>query len=101
MAAKIRKKTAAAKPSAAKATTAKPTAKPKAKAKTKAKAIVKPKAEVAPKPAAKPKPKARVVDSPFKNFIPYEPKRGEAYMDSKQLDHFRDILLKWRQESRR
>ncbi len=38
------------------------------------------------------------MDSPFKNFIPYEPKRGEAYMDSKQLDHFRDILLKWRQD---
>jgi len=99
MAAKIRKKTAAAKPTAAKSTTAKPTAKPKAKAKTKAKAIVKPKAEVSPKPVAKPKqPKARVVDSPFKNFIPYEPKRGESYMDSKQLDHFRDILLKWRQD---
>ena len=98
MAAKIRKKTAAAKPTAAKSTTAKPTAKPKAKAKTKAKAIVKPKAEVSPKPPARPKPKSRVVDSPFKNFIPYEPKRGEAYMDSKQLDHFRDILLKWRQD---
>jgi DnaK suppressor protein len=42
--------------------------------------------------------KARVVDSPFKNFVPYEPVRGEAYMSSKQLDHFRDILLKWRQE---
>jgi len=134
MAAKIRKKTATAKPIATKSTTAKP------KAKTKTKAIVKPKAdvrtkaevkakaelktkpeaktkpelkakpevkakpepkaktEVIAKAAAKPKSKARVVDSPFKNFIPYEPKRGEAYMDSKQLDHFRDILLKWRQE---
>jgi DnaK suppressor protein len=95
MAAKTRKKTAAVKPTAAKSTTAKP----KAKAKTKAKAIGKPKAEAPPKSAVKPtKPKARVVDSPFKNFIPYEPKRGESYMDSKQLDHFRDILLKWRQD---
>ena len=95
MAAKIRKKTAAAKPAAAKSTTAKP----KTKAKAKAKPIVKTKAEVAPKPTAKPKGKTpATVDSPFKNFIPYEPKRGEAYMDAKQLDHFRDILLKWRQE---
>jgi len=111
MAAKIRKKTAAAKPTAAKSA-AKPKAKTKAKAKpivkpkadakpkveVKAKADVKPKADLPPKASAKPKAKARGVDSPFKNFIPYEPKRGEAYMDSKQLDHFRDILLKWRQE---
>ena len=100
MAAKIRKKKAPAKSAAAKSTAAKP----KTKAKTKAKPIVKPKAEatpkaaIAPKSSTKPKPKARVVDSPFKNFVPYEPKRGEAYMDSKQLDHFRDILLKWRQD---
>jgi len=100
MAAKIRKKKAPAKSAAAKSTAAKP----KTKTKTKAKPIVKPKAEatpkaaIAPKSSTKPKPKARVVDSPFKNFVPYEPKRGEAYMDSKQLDHFRDILLKWRQD---
>jgi DnaK suppressor protein len=100
MAAKIRKKKAPAKSAAAKSTAAKP----KTKAKTKAKPIVKPKAKAtpkaapAPKTSAKPKPTARVVDSPFKNFVPYEPKRGEAYMDSKQLDHFRDILLKWRQD---
>ena len=59
--------------------------------------IVKPKA-ISPKPVQSQKSKARVVDSPFKNFIPYEPKRGESYMDSKQLDHFRDILLKWRRD---
>jgi DnaK suppressor protein len=97
MAAKIRKKTAAAKPAATKSTTVKP----KAKAKPKAKPIVKAKADAAPPPKPTPKPKARPVsaaDSPFKNFIPYEPKRGEAYMDAKQLDHFRDILMKWRQE---
>lgn len=79
---------------------AKTVVKPKAKTvvKPKAKTVVKPKAEAAPKATAKPKAKPREVDSPFKNFIPYEPKRGEAYMDSKQLDHFRDILLNWRQE---
>jgi DnaK suppressor protein len=93
MAAKTRKKTAAKTPSTTKLKT-KPKPKPKAKAKVKAKPIVKPKASVKPKP----KVKTRVVDSPFKNFIPYEPQRGEIYMGPKQLDHFRDILLKWRQE---
>lgn len=95
MAAKTRKKTATAKPAATKST-----AKSKAKAKPKAKPVAKTKAQPAPaKPAPKPRAKPiSAVDSPFKNFIPYEPKRGEAYMDGKQLDHFRDILLKWRQE---
>jgi len=111
MAAKTRKKTAAKTPSTGKLK-AKPKQKPKAKAKVKAKAIEKPKPIVKPKPVDKPKPivkpkasvkpkpkvKTRVVDSPFKNFIPYEPQRGEIYMGPKQLDHFRDILLKWRQE---
>ncbi|MFK7913721.1 MAG: RNA polymerase-binding protein DksA [Pseudomonadales bacterium] len=37
-------------------------------------------------------------DSPFKNFTPYEPGKKELYMNDDQLAHFRDILLKWRQE---
>jgi DnaK suppressor protein len=37
-------------------------------------------------------------DSPFKNFTPYEPKKGEDYMSGEQLEHFRMILLRWRQE---
>lgn len=41
--------------------------------------------------------KKSVVDSPFRNFTPYKPKRGEAYMGPKQLDHFRQILVSWRQ----
>jgi DnaK suppressor protein len=115
MAAKTRKKTAAKAPSITKLKTK---SKPKAKAKAKAKVVEKPKAIVKTKPVVKPTPivktkpivkpkasvtpkpklKTRVVDSPFKNFIPYEPHRGEMYMGPKQLDHFRDILLKWRQE---
>jgi DnaK suppressor protein len=55
------------------------------------------KAETAsPQSAAKPAP--RSADSPFKNFRPYEPKRGENYMSEQQLSHFRSILLRWRQE---
>jgi DnaK suppressor protein len=44
------------------------------------------------------RPVTRAVDSPFKNFTPYEPNKGEAYMSEEQLAHFRAILLKWRRE---
>ena len=33
-----------------------------------------------------------------KAFKPYKPKKGEEYMSPGQLSHFREILLKWRQE---
>ncbi len=32
------------------------------------------------------------------HFTPYKPKRGEAYMNDKQLDHFREILEAWKNE---
>ncbi len=32
----------------------------------------------------------------FKNFLPYKPKRGEKYMNERQHDHFRSILLNWK-----
>ena len=34
----------------------------------------------------------------FKNFTPYKPKKGEAYMNDKQKDHFRGILRQWKAE---
>ena len=34
----------------------------------------------------------------FKNFQPYKPTRGEEYMNEKQRDHFRAILLDWKSE---
>jgi DnaK suppressor protein len=34
----------------------------------------------------------------FKNFEPYKPKRGEKYMNEKQCDHFKKILLNWKSE---
>jgi DnaK suppressor protein len=64
------------------------------KTSVKPKNIVKPRSSARPRPASQPRP----VDSPFKNFVPYEPARGEIYMSAAQFDHFRDILLKWRQE---
>lgn len=33
-----------------------------------------------------------------KKFTPYEPAPGEEYMNEKQLEHFRQILLGWKQE---
>lgn len=38
------------------------------------------------------------VDSPFRSFEPYEPTDDEPYMGPAQLEHFRDILLKWRHQ---
>ena len=34
----------------------------------------------------------------FKNFVPYKPKRGEEYMNEKQREHFKNILLNWKSE---
>ena len=31
-------------------------------------------------------------------FVPYQETEGEEYMGSQQLDHFRKILLNWKQE---
>lgn len=34
----------------------------------------------------------------FKNFVPYEPAAGEDYMNEAQREHFKQILMKWRDE---
>ena len=34
----------------------------------------------------------------LKSFTPYQTKDGENYMNDDQLEHFRQILLKWKQE---
>ena len=34
----------------------------------------------------------------LKNFVPYKPKRGEQYMNEKQQEHFKQILLDWREQ---
>lgn len=31
-------------------------------------------------------------------FKPYKPKRGEEYMNEKQIEHFRQILLAWKRQ---
>jgi DnaK suppressor protein len=33
-----------------------------------------------------------------RNVTPYQPKRGEQYMNKEQLDHFRNILTSWKRD---
>jgi DnaK suppressor protein len=39
-----------------------------------------------------------VLSGPVRGFTPYQPKRGEEYMNKDQLEHFRQILLAWKRE---
>jgi DnaK suppressor protein len=55
------------------------------------------------KPAALPQATKRrssgsVLSGPVKGFTPYQPKRGEEYMNKDQLEHFRQLLLAWKRE---
>jgi DnaK suppressor protein len=34
----------------------------------------------------------------LRNFEPYKEKRGEPYMNEKQREHFRNLLLEWKQD---
>lgn len=50
-------------------------------------------------PAKKPvKPVTTTISGEGKGFIPYELKKGEEYMNDKQKEHFKRILLDWRNE---
>lgn len=42
--------------------------------------------------------KQEAATTPFKNFEPYKPKKGEEYMSDRQKDHFRHILRQWKAE---
>lgn len=44
------------------------------------------------------KKRARTAEEVRPGFTPYKEKRGEQYMNPQQVEHFRDILLGWRQE---
>ena len=61
---------------------------PKKKAATKKKAA--PKARTAAKPTAS--------NQPNEEFTPYNIKRGEDYMNDSQKEHFKQILLNWRND---
>ena len=51
--------------------------------------------KAAPKKAAS---KLRTDDSSFTNFTPYKEKKGEEYMNTDQVAHFRMILEGWKQQ---
>jgi DnaK suppressor protein len=53
-----------------------------------------------PAPVAIPKRRssANLMSGPVKGFTPYQPKRGEDYMNKDQLEHFRQLLLAWKRE---
>jgi DnaK suppressor protein len=40
----------------------------------------------------------KAASTEFKNFEPYKVKRGEKYMNEKQREHFKAILLKWKSQ---
>ena len=50
------------------------------------------------RPIGRGAPPGPLADSPFRSFQPYEPDADEPYMGPAQLEHFRDILLKWRHQ---
>jgi len=41
---------------------------------------------------------ANLLSGPVKGFTPYQPRRGEEYMNKGQLEHFRQLLLAWKRE---
>ena len=49
-------------------------------------------------PAGSRRPRANLLSGPIHGVEPYKPKRGEEYMSSDQLEHFREILTAWKRE---
>ncbi len=47
---------------------------------------------------ARPRPKGNLLTGPIHGIDPYKPTRGEEYMSSGQLEHFREILSAWKRE---
>ena len=49
------------------------------------------------KPAAPKTPVVETTDAPKKAISPYQEKQGEEYMNAKQSQHFRKLLINWKQ----
>jgi DnaK suppressor protein len=49
-------------------------------------------------PARKTRARGDVLSGPIHGVQPYKPRRGEEYMGTKQLDHFKSILSAWKNE---
>ena len=94
----VKKKTAAAKKTVKKAAPKKTTASKKAATTGKTatrKAPVK-KAAVKKAPARKKAPGSSSQIGPVPGIAPYQEKKGEEYMNDKQVEHFKNILLSWK-----
>ncbi len=89
------KKPAAAK-TARKAATKKATT--KAASRTAKKAAPQRKAAASAKPRTSAAAGAGLEVGPIRGFKPYQPRKGEEYMNERQLEHFRQILLAWKRE---
>jgi DnaK suppressor protein len=94
---KVSVKKAAGKKTTKKSATVKKASTKKAPVKKAARktAIAKASAKKGRSPAAS---RAARADGPIHGVHPYSPKRGEEYMGEDQLEHFRTILLNWKQE---
>ncbi len=96
------KKKAAAAPKKKSTATAAPKAAPKKAAPKKA-APKKTAAKTPASVASVPKAKGNAVmvmsdDLNFSGFTPYEEKKGEEYMNDRQIEHLRNLLLSWKRE---
>ncbi len=94
-------KSAATKPAAKKAAPgkARTAAKPKAARSTSAAGKSAARAPRQPKARVESGRGAAAVDvGPIRGFEPYQPRKGEEYMNERQLEHFRQILLAWKRE---
>ena len=92
---KVSKKKAAAKK---KTTTRKAPAKRSASKKRRASAKRAKTVHKAKPVARRPRSKADVLSGPIHGISPYKVKRGEEYMSTGQLEHFRNILSAWKRE---
>lgn len=96
---KVAKKKAAKKKAAKKTATKKKEAKKKAVKKKAAKKKVAKKKAAKKSPTKKTAKKSvRKTTAEFTDFVPYEEKHGEDYMNEEQSRHFRELLLGWKQE---
>jgi DnaK suppressor protein len=68
----------------------KPGAKPVASASAASKTV--------PPSASKRRSSGSLLSGPVRGFTPYQPKRGEDYMNKDQLEHFRQLLQAWKRE---
>jgi DnaK suppressor protein len=89
----VKKKTVAKKKTVKKAAPKKAVARKKA-APRKATAKKAASKKVVAKKAARKKPASQI--GPVPGIAPYKEKKGEEYMNDKQMTHFRDILLAWK-----